>query len=121
FYSDRSVSGSRSDDDCDGGDTATREPTILLDEAILLSEAIRAEARRIAIRLSSARTNRGQLEKLDQVLRSSRGACPVQLIIQTEDGAEAVLALRADLRVDPNEALLASLERLFGANVTELR
>ncbi len=109
------------DDGDDGGDTATREPTILLDEAILLSEAIRAEARRIAIRLSSARTNRGQLEKLDQVLRSSRGACPVQLIIQTEDGAEAVLALRADLRVDPNEALLASLERLFGANVTELR
>jgi hypothetical protein len=57
---------------------------------------------------------------LEKVLRGSRGACPVQLVIATDDGAEAVLALRSDLRVDPNDVLFASLERLFGANVAQL-
>ena len=71
--------------------------------------------------LPGAETSRSQLVKLEKVLRASRGACPVQLIIETEDGAEAVLAVRSDLRVDPNDVMLASLERLFGANVAQLR
>ncbi|MBW2456883.1 MAG: DNA polymerase III subunit alpha [Deltaproteobacteria bacterium] len=110
-----------SDDGDDGAGPGTREPTILLDEAVSLSEAIRAEARRMVIRLPGVSTTRDQLEKLEKVLRGSRGACPVQLVIVTEDGAEAVLALRSDLRVDPNDVMFASLERLFGANVAELR
>ena len=45
----------------------------------------------------------------------------MQLVIQTEDGSEAVLALGKDLRVEPNDGMLAKLEKLFGEKVAELR
>ena len=106
-----------SDDD----DGEERDPTLLLDEAILLSEAIRAETRSMAIRLTSETTDAGQIERLGALLEASPGSCPVQLIIETEDGAEAILSLRADLRVEPSDAMLSSLERLFGSGVAELR
>ena len=99
---------------------APREPTLLLDEVILLSDAIRAETRGMAIRLDKD-TVPAQIERLGDVLRQSPGGCPVQLIIETEEGAVAVLALSAGMRVEPTDAMLASLERLFGRGVAELR
>jgi DNA polymerase-3 subunit alpha len=102
-------------------DSGPREPTVLLDEAVPLSDAIRAETRSVAIRLKESVTRPEQLEELGKVLRASPGGCPVQLIIQTEDGAEAVLALGRNLAVEPSDAMLASLERLFGTKVAELR
>jgi DNA polymerase-3 subunit alpha len=42
-------------------------------------------------------------------------------LIETADGAQAVLALGRELRVEPSDAMLSSLERLFGAGVAELR
>jgi DNA polymerase-3 subunit alpha len=103
----------------DGGEV-DRVPTLLLDEATPLAEAIRAETRGVSIRLRAAEVSRAHMVKLEQLLRGSPGGCPVQLVIHTEDG-DAILALRRDLKVEPNDAMLASLERLFGANVAELR
>jgi DNA polymerase III subunit alpha len=105
----------------DAADDGPREPTLLLDEVQLLSEAIRNETKSMAIRLNSAQTDRGKLERLADVLRLAPGSCPVQLIIETEEGAEAVLSLSSELRVEPNDTMLASLERLFGHGVAELR
>ncbi len=102
------------------GGEVDRVPTLLLDDAAPLADAIRAETRGVAIRLRAAEVNRGHIERLAELLKSSPGGCPVQLIIQTDDG-DAVLALRRDLKVEPSDAMLASLERLFGANVAELR
>jgi DNA polymerase-3 subunit alpha len=102
-------------------DSGPREPTLLLDEVQLLSEAIRNETKKVDIRLVSAQTDRKKLERLADVLRGAPGSCPVQLIIETEEGAEAVLSLSADMRVEPNDAMLASLERIFGHGVAELR
>jgi DNA polymerase-3 subunit alpha len=45
----------------------------------------------------------------------------VQLVIQLDDGSEAVLALGKDLRVEPSDRMLARLEKLFGEKVAELR
>ncbi|HZO16581.1 MAG TPA: DNA polymerase III subunit alpha, partial [Polyangiaceae bacterium] len=101
-------------------DKGSEEPTLLLDEVSLLSDAIRAETRAITIRLGAG-VERGQIARLAELLRASKGGCPVQLVIETEDGAQAVLALARDLRVEPSDQLLASLERLFGAGVAELR
>ncbi len=98
-----------------------RDPTLLLNEVQLLSDAIRAETRAMAIRVTSANCQEQHLTRLEGVLRSAPGNCPVQLIIETEEGAEAILALRRDLRVEPTDAVLASLERLFGHGVAELR
>ncbi len=102
-------------------DTGPQEPTLLLDEAVPLADAIRAETRSVAIRVSASRAKPEQIGRLAEVLRSSPGICPVQLFIQLDDGAEAVLAVGKDLRVEPSDGMLARLEKLFGEKVAELR
>lgn len=102
-------------------DDGPREPTLLVDEVTFLSEAIRAETRSMAIRLDPVLASPGHIQRLGAILQSSPGNCPVQLIITTEDGSEAILAVQNDLRVEPSDAMLASLERLFGGAVAELR
>ena len=89
---------------------AEQEPTLLLDEAMLLSEAIAAETRAVAIRLPAAQlAGKQMLAKLAGVLRASPGSCPVQLVIETEEGAEAFLSL-GPTRVAPSDALLSALD-----------
>ncbi|HVY47367.1 MAG TPA: OB-fold nucleic acid binding domain-containing protein, partial [Minicystis sp.] len=98
-----------------------QEPTLLLDEAVLLADAVRAETRSVAIRVAASRAKPEHMGKLAEVLRASPGVCPVQLFITLDDGAEAVLAVGKDLRVEPSDAMLARLEKLFGQKVAELR
>jgi DNA polymerase-3 subunit alpha len=97
-----------------------REPTLLLDEVVGLSDAIRSQTRSILVKLSAARTGRDQIERLRAVLTESPGSCPVQLTIQLDDGAEALFALPS-VRVEPSDAMLGRLEKLFGERVVELR
>jgi len=61
------------------------------------------------------------LRSLRDLLHRSPGACPVNIVIELADGAEALLSLGTSLKVAPNDAMLAGLERLFGENVAELR
>ncbi len=96
-----------------------REPTLLLDDVILLSEAIRAETRAVAIRLRAGAATPGHLRELAVVLREAPGGCPVQIIIETETGATALL--RAPQRVEPSDVMLSRLERLFGQSVAQLK
>jgi len=114
------VSFPHTDDNADEND-APREPTLLLDEAVLLADAIRAETRHVAIRVNEQRAGREHIDRLRDVLRQSPGACAVQLIVQLRDGSEAVLALGRDYRVEPSDGMLARLEKLFGEKVAELR
>ncbi|UQA56525.1 DNA polymerase III subunit alpha [Polyangium aurulentum] len=100
---------------------APREPTLMLDEVVLLADAIRAETKSVRIRVHARRATREHIGKLGDVLRSSPGACPVQLLIQLDDGAEAVLALGRGFFVEPNDGMLGRLEKLFGEKVAELR
>jgi DNA polymerase-3 subunit alpha len=97
-----------------------KEPTLLLDDVVPLSEIIRAETRAVTIRLRESDTRPSQLEELHGILREHPGNCPVQIVIEVDDGAEALLGLGRDLTVEPNDAMLASLERLFHAKVAEL-
>jgi DNA polymerase-3 subunit alpha len=102
-------------------DDGPRDPTLLVDEVMLLSDAIRAETRSMAIRLDPELASPEHIQRLGAILQSSPGSCPVQLIITTEEGAEAVLTVGGGLRVEPSDHMLASLERLFGHAVAELR
>jgi DNA polymerase III subunit alpha len=102
-------------------DDAGKKPTLLLDSAQPLAQAIQAETRGVAIRLLADRTRTEQLKGLADVLKSSPGPCPVSVVIELGDGAEAVLAVSSGLKVSPSDAMLARLERLFGTNVAELR
>ena len=101
-------------------DAGPREPTLLLDEVVPLVDAIRAETRGVHLKLSSQRHRAEQMRELRTVLEESSGSCPVQLTVELEGGAEAVLALR-ELRVEPSDALLSRLEKLLGPRVVELR
>jgi len=100
---------------------AAKKPTILLDSVQPLADAIQSETRGISIRLAAERTRPDHLKGLRDVLARSPGNCPVNVVIELHDGAQAVLSLGATLKVTPNDAMLAGLERLFGENVAELR
>jgi len=96
-------------------------PQIVLDEALPLADAIRAETRSVAIRLSHQRARRESLDRLAELLRTCRGGCPVTLTLILEEGVEVQLALGTEFRVEPSDQMLAGLERLFGEKVAELR
>ncbi len=100
---------------------AARRPTLFLESVQSLADAIQSEARAVSIRLAADRTRPDHLRALRDVLRSSPGTCSVSVVIELANGAEAVLAVGSSLKVAPSDAMLAGLERLFGANVAELR
>ncbi len=116
------VSFPRRDEDAVEDETdAPREPTIFLNDAVLLSDAVARDTRQLVVRLAAAEVRRPQLEAMRDVLRGARGECPVSLHLALPDGAEAVLSLGGDYRVEVGDAVLSGLERVFGAPVAELR
>jgi DNA polymerase-3 subunit alpha len=105
----------------DEEEAAEPTPQILLDDAVLLADAIRAETRGIAIRLSTERARKEHMGKLAEHLRSCKGGCPVLLTLVLEEGAEVQLALGGEFRVEPSDKMLGGLEKIFGEKVAELR
>jgi DNA polymerase-3 subunit alpha len=101
-------------------DPGPREPTLLLDEAVLLTDTLRAETRGVTIKLAAARHGAREVERLKNVFESCPGACSVELVIELEGGAEAVLAL-PKIKVEPNDAMFAGIEKLLGGRAIELR
>jgi DNA polymerase-3 subunit alpha len=97
-----------------------REPTLLVDAVELLSDSALKSTRAVSIKVEAERTARRDLETLRDLLRDSPGSCPVELVIELGDGAQAVLDLDGT-RVTPSDALLGGLERIFGGTVAELR
>jgi DNA polymerase-3 subunit alpha len=97
-----------------------REPTLLVDQVELLSDAALKATRGVSIRLDAEKTGRRDLLALKDLLEKSPGPCPVELVLLLGDGAEAVLDVQT-ARVTPSDALLGGLERVFGAPVAELR
>ena len=116
------VSFPRRDEDAPEEDPdAVREATILLNDAVLLADAVKAGTKGMTIRLPAATTDVAQLEKMRELLGAWKGACPVTLQLAMPDSAEAVIALGKAYRVDVGDPLLAGLERVFGEQVAELR
>ncbi len=63
-----------------------------------------------------------QLEKMADVLGGVEGVLPGDAAPRAPGrGAEAVLALGKEYRVEVGDPLLAGLERVFGEQVAELR
>jgi DNA polymerase-3 subunit alpha len=108
----------QSEDQEQEGDAQPREPTLFLNEARLLSEAIVSETRAVTIRLLAGRVHKDQLASLAKVLRSCPGSCPVSVVVDLGTD-EAVLSL-PEMRVEPGDAMLAGLERVFGEKVADL-
>jgi DNA polymerase III subunit alpha len=116
------VSFPRRDEDApEEPEEGPREPTIFLNEAHLLVDAVKAEAKALAIRIDTTRTGEAELEKMAGVLSAAKGSCPVMLHMALAGGAEVVLALGKDFRVEVSDPLFSGLERVFGEQVAELR
>jgi len=108
------------DEEADEGD-AVKKPTLFLESVRTLADAIQVETRGVSIRLAADRVKPDHLRSLRDLLQRSPGSCPVSVVIELAEGAEAILSLGSSLRVAPTDAMLAGLERLFGENVAELR
>ena len=98
-----------------------REPTILLNAVRPLADAVKADTRSISIRIRSDRTRPADLARLAKVLTDAKGTCPVAMYVAFPDGAEAVLTLSEQWRVEVGDGLLSGIERVFGEQVAELR
>jgi DNA polymerase-3 subunit alpha len=96
------------------------EPTLLVDEVVPLSDAIRSATRSVRLRLDALEHGSQRFPALKDVLQSHTGACPVDMVLSLPGGAEAQLQLDGT-KIDPGDAVLSALERLFGGYVAELR
>ncbi len=116
------VSFPRRDEDApEEPDDVAREPTILLNDVKLLSEAIRADVRNLHLRLSEAKTRVDDVKALHRLFEDRKGPCGVSMTITMKNGADALIVLPRDLRIDLTDDLLAGIERIFGEQVAELR
>ena len=116
------VSFPRRDDDEPEPDTETpREATILLNDAVLLSDVVASSTKQVVLRLHADQIREGTLDKMSRVMRESPGNCGVSVHLVLPTGAEATLSLGPGHRVEIGDALLAGFERIFGSQVAELR
>ena len=100
-------------------ESAQPEAKILLEEATLLGEALQERTKSITVRLTVETLDREKLNSLRSMLEQYPGPCPVSLEL-CSTGAWRVDLAETGLFVDPTDALLAGLERLFGTKVCEL-
>jgi DNA polymerase-3 subunit alpha len=100
-------------------DAGPREPTLLLDEVVPLADAIRSMTRAINVRLSAQKHAPEQLARLRAALSESPGSCTVEMVIDLDGGTEAMLKVPS-YKVEPSDAMLAKLEKIFGEKVVEL-
>jgi DNA polymerase-3 subunit alpha len=108
-------------DDAPEEDDGPREPTLFLNEAVRLSDAVKSDAKQLAIKLRESRVSDAVLTKVAAVLVKAKGECPVTLTLLLDSGAEAIFGLGKGYRVEIGDDVLAGLERIFGEQVAELR
>ena len=104
-----------------GGDDEQREAKIVLDEVAPLAESLKKKTRAVRVRVLVERHDRMLLQALRDTLREHPGACPVSLEIQSTEQRWSVSLGTTGISVDPSDALMASVERLFGEKVCEFR
>ncbi len=98
----------------------TGEMRLVLDKAELMVEAFRSRTRSIRVKVRLARIDHDKLVALRRTLEDFPGSCPVTLQLISDDAWNVTLGTKKIL-VDPSEAMLTQLERLFGEKVCELR
>ena len=98
-----------------------KEPTLFLNEAVRLADAVKKDTKQVMIRLREDKISEDQLRRMGEVLGKSNGGCPVSLTFALKDGAEAVVGLGKSYRIEVGDEVLSGLERVFGEQVAELR
>jgi DNA polymerase-3 subunit alpha len=93
---------------------------LLLDQIAPLGDSLRSRTRSVRVRVQVDRVDKQKLVELRRALEDFPGACPVTLQLVSHGAWHVTMGTRKIL-VDPSEAMLARLERLFGEKVCELR
>ncbi len=93
---------------------------LVLTEMVPLYEALRKLTKSVCVSVHVDRLDRSKLEALRQLLEKHPGPCPVTIELASSDGWAVTLGTRG-LHVEPSQAMLSSLEHLFGEKVCELR
>jgi len=119
------VSFPRRDEDDPEPDDGPREATIMPNEIVSLAEAVRKDTKGVVIRLRADKVDIKQIDRLVDVMknapREAAVTAHVTIHVVLNDGAEAVIALGKEHRVEVGDAFLAGLEKIFGEQVAELR
>jgi DNA polymerase-3 subunit alpha len=93
---------------------------LLLDSVQPLVQAFRARTRAVRVRVHVDRVDKRKLVELRRALEAHPGTCPV--VVQLDSSQEwRVMLGSGRLTVEPSEAMMMHLERLFGEKVCELR
>jgi DNA polymerase-3 subunit alpha len=103
----------------DSGEQAV-EVKLLLDDAALLVQALRARTKAVRVRVHVDRVDKRKLMELRRALEAHPGRCPVVVQLVASDW-RVQLGAAGKYMVEPSEAMMGSLERLFGEKVCELR
>jgi len=99
---------------------AEEESKLLLDDVTLLSALLSKRTRQVAVSLDAKKLDRAKLQSLRTTLERFPGSIPVSLELSLS-GEWSVALVQTGMNVEPSDALLASLERLFGHKVCRLR
>jgi DNA polymerase-3 subunit alpha len=115
------VSFPRRDDDAPEEDDGPREPTLFLNEAIPLLDAVKADTKQLFVRVPQQLASEAHLRRMAELFAQARGDCPVALQIELKNGTLAHIAAGKRVRVEVGDLVLAGLERIFGSQIAELR
>jgi len=101
------------------------ERKLMVNTVVSLGHALSQRTSGVTLRFSEATLRedavaRRRLDELKRALKEHPGRCPMNAVVKTPDGSEVTVRLPR-FRVDPSEALLAKIERIFGEKVAELR
>ncbi|MDO8462135.1 MAG: DNA polymerase III subunit alpha [Deltaproteobacteria bacterium] len=85
------------------------------------AQTVTSSPREVHIRLLSPETRKEQLENLKKLLTRFRGPCPLYVHLIHPSSGETILSLPEELRVEPTDELLASVNNLFGGDVVQIQ
>ena len=88
-------------DDAEPEEEGPKEPTLLLNEAVRLSDSVKKDTKQVVDPPPRrAHQPRSTSRRWPRCSRRSNGNCPVQLVLAMKDGAEAFLSLGKAYRVE---------------------
>jgi DNA polymerase-3 subunit alpha len=101
-------------------DANNHKAKVRAEEIMPLSEAFKRLPSTIHFSLDTSIITKPQLEKFKNILRGHPGECTAFLHLLIPSRSETIIALPAELRLNPTEALFQEVEYLFGSNVIML-
>jgi DNA polymerase-3 subunit alpha len=108
------------DRDAPDDDPTAPEPKLTLQQVKPLAQALRERTKAVRVKVFVERVDAKKLRALRDTLRAHPGPCPVGLELASVE-RWSVSVPELGVSVEPSDALLASLERLFGEKIVELR